>query len=95
MTNKLLKEQTPRPPAPRGTASSATAHDKDCDDLEAPIPGHDQETFLKLGETASRPRRLPISPDLRRASVSRQPQGATLTHRNVISNIQGVLKNRT
>ena len=71
--------------------------DKDCDDLEAPIPVMTKETFLKLGETSQLPKEAPKATDLAAlvytSGTTGNPKGVMLTHRNVISNIQGVLKN--
>ena len=54
VTNKLLKWKQIREAAETPEIRLVViTDDKDCDDLEAPIPVMTKETFLKLGETAA------------------------------------------
>ena len=98
VTNKLLKWKQIREAAETPEIRLVViADDKDCDDLEAPIPVMTKETFLKLGETSQLPKEAPKATDLAAlvytSGTTGNPKGVMLTHRNVISNIQGVLKN--
>ena len=98
VTNKLLKWKQIREAAETPEIRLVViTDDKDCDDLEAPIPVMTKETFLKLGETSQLPKEAPKATDLAAlvytSGTTGNPKGVMLTHRNVISNIQGVLKN--
>lgn len=98
VTNKLLKWKQIREAAETPEIRLVViTDDKDCDDLEAPIPVMTKETFLKLGETSHLPKEAPKATDLAAlvytSGTTGNPKGVMLTHRNVISNIQGVLKN--
>ena len=98
VTNKLLKWKQIREAAETPEIRlGVITDDKDCDDLEAPIPVMTKETFLKLGETSQLPKEAPKATDLAAlvytSGTTGNPKGVMLTHRNVISNIQGVLKN--
>lgn len=98
VTNKLLKWKQIREAAETPEIRLVViTDDKDCDDLEAPIPVMAKETFLKLGETSQLPKEAPKATDLAAlvytSGTTGNPKGVMLTHRNVISNIQGVLKN--
>lgn len=98
VTNKLLKWKLIREAAETPEIRLVViTDDKDCDDLEAPIPVMTKETFLKLGETSQLPKEAPKATDLAAlvytSGTTGNPKGVMLTHRNVISNIQGVLKN--
>ena len=75
VTNKLLKWKQIREAAETPEIRLVViTDDKDCDDLEAPIPVMTKETFLKLGETSSCPRRLPRPPTSPRSSTPRAPR---------------------
>ena len=98
VTNKLLKWKQIREAAETPEIRLVViTDDKDCDDLEAPIPVMTKETFLKLGETSQLPKEAPKATDLAAlvytSGTTGNPKGVMLTHRNVISNIQGALKN--
>lgn len=98
VTNMLLKWKQIREAAETPEIRLVViTDDKDCDDLEAPIPVMTKETFLKLGETSQLPKEAPKATDLAAlvytSGTTGNPKGVMLTHRNVISNIQGVLKN--
>ena len=98
VTNKLRKWKQIREAAETPEIRLVViTDDKDCDDLEAPIPVMSSETFLKLGETSQLPKDAPKPTDLAAlvytSGTTGNPKGVMLTHRNVISNIQGVLKN--
>ena len=98
VTNKLLKWKQIREAAETPEIRLVViTDDKDCDDLEAPIPVMTKETFLKLGETSQLPKEAPKATDLAAlvytSGTTGNPKGVMLTHRNVISNIQSVLKN--
>lgn len=98
VTNQLLKWKQIREAAETPEIRLVViTDDKDCDDLEAPIPVMTKETFLKLGETSQLPKEAPKATDLAAlvytSGTTGNPKGVMLTHRNVISNIQGVLKN--
>lgn len=98
VTNKLLKWKQIREAAETPEIRLVViTDDKDCDDLEAPIPVMSMATFLKLGETSQLPKDAPKATDLAAlvytSGTTGNPKGVMLTHRNVISNIQGVLKN--
>lgn len=98
VTNKLLKWKQIREAAETPEIRLVViTDDKNCDDLEAPIPVMSMATFLKLGETSQLPKDAPKATDLAAlvytSGTTGNPKGVMLTHRNVISNIQGVLKN--
>ena len=65
VTNKLLKWKQIREAADTPALTLVViTDDKDCDDLEAPIPVMSMATFLKLGEKSVLPKEAPKPTDL-------------------------------
>lgn len=97
VTNKLLKWKQIREAADLPALELVViTDDKDCDDLDAAIPVMTLETFIKEGLTSKLPAEAPKPTDLAAlvytSGTTGNPKGVMLTHRNVLSNIRGVLQ---
>lgn len=100
VTNKLLKWKQIREAAATPELKLVVLTDEtDADDLEAAIPVMTLKTFLESGRGSVLPSEGPKSTDLAAlvytSGTTGNPKGVMLTHRNILSNVRGVLKNIT
>ncbi len=98
VTNKFLKWKQIRDAAETPELRLVVVTDDEgVDDLEAPIPVMTLATFLKLGHGSALPEEGPKPDDLAclvyTSGTTGNPKGVMLTHRNIITNIQGVMRN--
>ncbi len=97
VTNKFLKWKQIRELNEELAVSLVVITDDVQEDPDAAIPVISLKRFLAMGEKSTLPTREPKSTDLAAlvytSGTTGNPKGVMLTHRNVLSNIRGVLLN--